>query len=263
MKVVTEYLEQLDLSESEAKLYLTLLEIGPLDVRTLAQRLGIKRTTAYTYTDQLIERGFVIKLVEKSVTKVAAIQPEESLPYLVEQKAQVSKTMQNALPQIIDALHTAFPLKNRKTSEEPEIKYYKGKLGVKKIYEDALQSKELRSYVNVAIMYDHLPENSLVFAKALKENTTIKIFEIIEDSAISRKQTEYQTNNANQEGYRYKFLPQEVKLSAADTLIYDNKVAIINVGDTITGVVLHNSDYYKNSRELFDFNWRMLPEVKK
>ncbi|HEX8965543.1 MAG TPA: helix-turn-helix domain-containing protein, partial [Patescibacteria group bacterium] len=59
MNQVLLYLEQLDLSESEAKLYMSLLQTGPISVRDLAIKVGIKRTTAYLYIDLLVEKGLV------------------------------------------------------------------------------------------------------------------------------------------------------------------------------------------------------------
>ena len=63
---IIEYLKQLDLSEIEAELYLILLNKGSLSVRDLAEISGIKRTTAYIYIDQLIEKGLVLKVVKES-----------------------------------------------------------------------------------------------------------------------------------------------------------------------------------------------------
>lgn len=136
--------------------------------------------------------------------------------------------------------------------------YYKGVGGVKKIYEEALQSKELRSYANLAIMEGVFPENLHLFANAFKYNKELKMYEIVEDSEQARKQTSYSSKN---ERYFYKFLPPEVKLSAADILIYEGKVSIINIGSQITGVIFRNQEYYNNTMELFDFNWRVLPNI--
>jgi sugar-specific transcriptional regulator TrmB len=262
MKNVTEYLEHLDLLEGEAKIYLKLLETGPLSIRELARTTGIKRPTAYMYIDQLAEKGLVVKLVKGSRAQVAANQPEEILPELVAQKVQFGKKIEDALPQILDTIHTTFPQK--KAIGEAEIKYYKGKKGVKRIYEDMFKSKELRSYFNIEITVDAFPENGDLFREALKNNKTIKMFEILEDSSASKKEVaQFQSNNANHERYFYKFLPRGVSLSAADVLIYDGKVAIINVSKQITGVILQNTDYYNNSKELFDLIWKVLPEGKR
>jgi hypothetical protein len=60
----------------------------------------------------------------------------------------------------------------------------------------------------------------------------------------------------------WKFLPEDIRLTANDILIYNGKVAIINIKDedNIEGVVLENRDYYNNSVQLFDLLWRLLPE---
>ena len=184
---------------------------------------------------------------------IAATEPKKNLSILTEEKLSTAKILQDELPNMLETIKASISPDIDHT--ESEIKYYKGKNGVKKIYEEALRAKELRSYANISIMHNILPEKSQTFGDALKNN---KMFEIIEDSISSREQIEFQIKNANNERYFYKFLPKEVKLSAADTLIYDNKVAIINVDKQITGVVLHNISYFNNTKAIFDSYWNML-----
>lgn len=253
---IINYLEQLDLSELEAKLYLEVLGESPKSVQELARRLKINRTTAYLHIERLIKKELVIKIVKGGNKLIAPNNPDDILSNLINKKAESVSIMQKNLSTIAGALKEKYSL--NKDTDEAEVKYYKGKLGVKSIYEDALKTKELRSYANIAIMYEALPENSQIFGDALKNNKDIKIFELIEDSTVSREQIEFQIKNANKERYLYKFLPKDVKLFAADTLIYDNKVAIINVGKQITGVVLHNTDYFNNTKAIFDSYWKML-----
>jgi len=115
---------------------------------------------------------------------------------------------------------------------------------------------------------NHMPEWQKPFIASSEQSTLhvankkIKMYEILEDSLASKEQAEFHKNNANHERYFYKFLPKKVTLSATDILIYDAKVAIINVRDLITGVVLQNKDYYNSSRELFNLLWNILPDVK-
>jgi sugar-specific transcriptional regulator TrmB len=258
-KEITGYLEQLGLAESEVQLYLTLLETGPITVRALIKMHHLSRSSTYTYINQLMEKELVMRVVNGFRTYVAAVQPENVLPYLVEQKMQADKMIQDRLPHILATLNKEIPPGNKKTIEEAEIRYYKGKHGVRKIYEEALQAKELRSYANLSIMEGVFPENLRLFSDAFRNNKEIKMYEIVEDSPQARKQTALSSKN---DRYFYKFLPKETMLSAADTLIYDGKVSIINVRGQITGVVLHNQDYYNNSKELFDLHWKDLPEAE-
>src|SRR5579862_6328925 len=123
MDKIIDYLKQLDLSDAEAKLYLTLLQSGPTSVRDLAQTVDIKRTTAYFYIDQLVEKGLIMKLVRGSKKLVAANEPE-NLKHLVEVKLKNAKAVQQSFPDILKKLTTIVPQENN--SSGAEIRFYKG-----------------------------------------------------------------------------------------------------------------------------------------
>src|ERR1700691_2243672 len=123
MEKVVDYLKQLDLSDIEAKLYLTLLQTGPTSVRDLAQTIEIKRTTAYFYIDQLVDKGLIMKLVKGSKKLVAANKPE-NLEQLVEAKISSAQTVKRNFPSILKEIKTSFPASLN--TEEAEISYYKG-----------------------------------------------------------------------------------------------------------------------------------------
>src|SRR5580700_4015299 len=108
MDNVIDYLKQLDLSDVEAKLYLTLLQMGPSSVRDLAQTIDIKRTTAYFYIDQLVDKGLIMKLVKGSKKLVAANEPE-SLKHLVEEKLESAKLVEKNFPEILKILTSDLP----------------------------------------------------------------------------------------------------------------------------------------------------------
>jgi sugar-specific transcriptional regulator TrmB len=255
MDNIVDYLKQLDLSDVEAKLYLTLLKTGPTSVRDLAATVDIKRTTAYFYIDQLIEKGLIIKLVKGSKKLVAASEPE-NLTILVEEKIKTANEVQKGFPAILEKLTTTFSQDN--SVGNAEVRYYKGSNGVKKIYEEALQAEMLLSYVNIMDIENMYQNNVNIFDQALEKNKNITVYEIVEDSPASREQLKILSQNKR---YKFKFLPKDVKINASDILIYNGKVAIINVRSSITGVVFHNIDYHNISKELFQFMWRTLPEI--
>lgn len=255
MDKIVDYLKQLELSEVEAKLYLTLLQTGPASVRDLAQTIEIKRTTAYFYIDQLVDKGLIMKLVKGSKKLVAANEPE-NLQHLVEEKVANAKEVEKKFPEILKILATSLP--QSADAGNAEVRYYKGVNGVKKIYEEALSSKELRSYVNLNDVESFFPENVFSFDKAFQKNKDIKIYEFVEDSPASRKQIEILSQNKR---YNFKFLPKDIRINASDILLYDGKVAIINLRELTTGVVFHNNDYFNISQELFEHMWRTLPAL--
>ena len=72
-KILIDYLERLELTDIEAKLYTGLLESGEITVRELARKTGIGRTSAYPYIALLIEKGLIVKMVKGSHTYVCLL----------------------------------------------------------------------------------------------------------------------------------------------------------------------------------------------
>ncbi len=263
MEQITDYLKKLGLSELEAKIYLTLLQTGTVSIKSFAPMIGLKRTTAYLYIDPLIEKGLVVKVIQGNKKQIAAANPD-MLQELVEKKVQLAKTqtkiaesVENEFPEILQTLNSTFLKKEE--FQEAEIKYYKGKLGIQKIYEEALKAKELRSYVNIEEIATVFPDNFSMFDNAFKKNPNMQMFEIVEDSPRAKERIK---TSSERKQYLYKFLPVGMKLSAQDILIYDNKVAIIQFKDKISGIVHNSVDLYNNFKLIFDLNWKILPEWK-
>lgn len=255
MSKIIDYLEQLELSDIEAKLYLTLLETGPISVRDLAEAVAIKRTTTYLYIAKLIEKELIVKIVKGSHKMIAANDPKVSLEYLVKKKLENANTIESEFPDMLNIISTTLP--QIKDVGEAEIKYYKGENAVQKIYEEALQANELRSYAKLEETGGIFADNVSFFNNAFKKNKKLKVKEILYNSPLSKEQAPQLLSKYVQ--YSYKFMPKELRLTSGDTLIYDGKVAIINYKNKVSSVVLHSSDYYNNSKELFEFIWKMLP----
>jgi len=253
MDKIIDYLKELDLSEIEAKLYLRLLQSGPTNVRDLAQTIDIKRTTAYFYIDQLVEKGLIMKIVRGSKKLLAANEPD-NLESLVEKKVTSAKVIQRNLPTILDTLKSSLPEKT--AIENAEIKYYKGLQGVKKIYEHAIKANEIRSYVKLEETGGIFQNNIDFFTQAFNKNKNLIIREILYNSPLSKEQAPKLLSKNKR--YFFKFMPSELKLTSGDVLIYDKNVAILNYQNTLNGVVLNNKDYFNNSKELFDFIWKII-----
>lgn len=254
MKKIIEYLTKLDFSETEAKIYLVLLEKGSMTVSELAEKAKINRTATYGYINNLLEKGVIAKSKGES-NKVIA-NPPEQLYYLVDEKLSAAKTIQEELAPVITTLNQSF-LRSI-NSNNSHMKYFKGRAGIRTIYNDCLQADKIRSYFNPREIKTFLPENIGLFEKSLLKNPKMQIYEIVEDSTQARAR--YKQTNTKR--HYWKFLPKDIKLSSNDILIYHNKVAIINIlgEDNFHGSIFENIDYYNNSKQLFDLLWRFLPE---
>lgn len=256
MKKVTDYLQEFGLTELEAMLYQGLLETGPTTIMGLAEHVGIKRITTHFNIENLITKGLVTQSIQGARRQIIAEQPER-LEYLIEQKERSVSQLKNDFPDFIKTLYSALP-QSKPDEKEVEIKYYTGTQGVRSIYQEVLDAKEVRSYVNINRIFDLFPENPQLFPNIMSKRLS-KMWEIVEDSVRSR---EY-LKKINPKNYRYKFFPKnwDQKLFY-DYMIFDNRVVIITAqGNTVSGILIHNENIYKNSLYIFNMVWDLLPNA--
>ena len=254
---LTNYLKKLDVSDNETKIYLTLLKTGPLNARALAQAVGIKRTTIYNYVHYLMEKGLIIKSVSSAEAVFEANPPGNIFPDLVTQKIKEGKEMQDNLPQLLRVIQDDISANSLNILGNVEIKFYKGAINARKIYEESFKANEVRAFAKVDKKEALWTDNTKVFNDAFSQNAQFKWWEIIYgDSAIQISEDIY----TNTDRYFFKFLPKHLKLTSEDILIYDGKVAIINFRGGATSIVLQSADFYHNLKELFDFIWNLISD---
>lgn len=258
MKKVLEYLEQLGLSKVEAKLYLLLLKKGPMTVSELAFAASLNRTALYSYVTALLEKGIIAEVKRQAGKKLKATEPD-NLHYLIDNQIENLRVLDGKFPDILKTINTN--LIRCTNNEKADVHYYRGRKGLETIIDEVLRTKVLRVYVNLSEAANFfLPSDFDIYDRALKRNKSLKIYELIgdkPDEVINFNLSE----TAKSGRYFYKFLPSDIGLFAI-TFIYDNKVAILNVKNDMCGVIFYNSDYYHNSKKLFDFIWKMLPKPK-
>ena len=62
MEDLIEQLKNLNLTDKEARVYLSLLELGPSTPYKIAKRARLKRPTAYVIAEELVEKGLIIQV---------------------------------------------------------------------------------------------------------------------------------------------------------------------------------------------------------
>ena len=139
-----EELKAAGLSDNEIKIYLALLDYGPSLAGVISRKTGMHRRTVYDTTEMLIKKGLVGYILKNNRRLFQASNPERILDALKEKENLI-------LPLIVG-------LKERysKTKEKEETNFYKGKEGLKTVFEDQLNSKEVLILGASAKAYDVL-----------------------------------------------------------------------------------------------------------
>jgi len=120
--MIVESLVQLGLTEKEAKMYLMLLRIGPSPVSSLAQRVGMKRVTAYSVLDSLVERGLVTFEQNGSCRRCIPHDPE-CLLYGLERQSAELKFRKGLAKTCIEGLQRSV---NDEALSERKIGFFRG-----------------------------------------------------------------------------------------------------------------------------------------
>ncbi|MBI4139501.1 helix-turn-helix domain-containing protein [Candidatus Woesearchaeota archaeon] len=245
-----EFVEQLrtyGMSEKEAKVYVSLLQIGPATANAIAEKADIVRTTTYDVLKTLKEQGIAGCIVKNKVLHYEAAEPEKLVQILEEKKRTVLGILDN--------------LKKIKTTTtgKPKFELYEGKEGVKTVYQDILNEEQpLEAISNTKHIVELLPHYVPHFIKQrVQKGISIQLL-----SEETREAQEFKKNDSK-ELRETKYL-EELKNIPITQYIYGNNVAVINTSILEPqGIIIRNKDYAKAQSQIFKILWSRANERKK
>jgi len=238
---ILDQLQNLDLKPSEAKTFLAVLEIGPASISDIAKRAKVKRPTAYYLIEELIKKGFVLKVPSGKRVFYQAIPPKNILNLLEKKKQNISKILPD-----LEALFYAKP-------SQPKVRFFEGKEGLKNIYEEMLNTSKkvytIFSFDDFLTVFTE-KENEEFFN--IIRNAGGVLYDLIKPTPLAKK-------SVKEEIYRkgitkVKFLPADFKVSI-DQLVSGNKVAMISF-KSLAGVIIEDQNIADSQKELIKYLWQ-------
>ena len=151
------------LTEKEARIYLSSMELGPSPVQKIAKHADINRVTAYAVIDILMEKGLMSTFEDGKRTVYVASEPESLMNLFDQQKRSIDdheKDLQKTLPE--------FRSKYNLAEGKPIVRYYEGLDGVISMNDDTLQvdSDKIFTSYNIDVVNNFF---SSEFLERLKE----------------------------------------------------------------------------------------------
>ena len=241
-------LKNFGLKDKDIAVYLSLVELGPSPVRTVAAKSGVNRGTTYDILKSLIALGLVSYFQKSSHQYFAAESPEKILAAIDEKGRQldvVKQQVQDSLPE----LKTLF----EKQGGRPMMKLYEGKDGIRQILSDVLETvaklddKTYYVYSSATIrknVYESMPDFS---KKRIRKNIMVKTISLGAGGQVVGLDER-------------KWLKGPKDLKATYEIIYGGKVAHISLDFAANpvGIVIENPEIYKTQKLIFEFNWEKL-----
>jgi len=244
---ITLILKQFGLSDKEIKVYLSLIESGPISVRKLAEKSGVNRGTTYDILKSLKEIGLA-SYYHKATKQFFVAEDPSRLVDALEHKIQNLDKVKAKLVEVIPQLKSL----QGKSSDKPVIKYYEGNQGIKSILIDVLESvsnNDENSYnvFSSSAIKDYLYKAYPTFTKQrVKKSINVKAV-AMGHLGTKAELSEFKSLTTKEGPPTY-------------TLIYTGKVAMISVNSDAKpiGMIVEDRAIYNTQKQLFDFIWQSL-----
>ncbi|MBP6910532.1 BlaI/MecI/CopY family transcriptional regulator [Patescibacteria group bacterium] len=232
-------LQQYGLSEKEAKVYLTTLQLGSAPGSSIARNSQENRATVYTILKELQKKGIVNEVRKGNMTYFSVVAPE----LLLRELEDKYNTFKEKIPEFLAMAE--------KFGNKPKIQFFEGIEGVKKMYEDLLSSQtEILSFLGIEqsnkdLLY-YLNREFLV--KRIKNDIHAKV--ILSDTPANQRYA----------GIDEKAKKQSILIKKSGFMIEGeiniygpNKISIALMNDNeMSGLIISSEQLYTTCKNIFD-----------
>jgi sugar-specific transcriptional regulator TrmB len=243
-------LQKLGLSDKEAKVYLSSMELGPSPVQAISQKAGVNRATTYVMIESLISRGLMSSFEKGKKKFFTAESPEQLVALLHKEEAEVkekTRQMMELLPELKIIFSAA--------EEKPKVKFFEGIEGFKALQDDVLKSKHKSQDEIVALdeLYKIFPPGPDDFrnkmaGKVQREKVAIRTLYTSEKGKF--------LNPREEDGkMERRYIPSDKFPFATEVVIYGNKVAFGVCRGKIIGVIVESKEINETLKAIFDLAW--------
>ncbi len=232
-------LTAIGLTDKEARVYLSMIELGQSIVSQIATKAKINRVTTYDILKKLKEKGLLSTITKNRIKYFSPTDPE-IVASTFEQKAN---SLKNAVPTL---------KRLRGETVHPLIQYFEGLEGIKAIYADTLTTKkEIVNFSNSEEIRKIWPNYDKEYVeKRAKKKIFLKGI-IPADEAGKKVHSEDTKYNREM-----RLMPKDKYNFTNEINIYDDKVAIISfASEQPIGMIIKSSQIAASQRAIFQMCW--------
>ena len=233
-----EELHVLGLTNGEIKVYSAILNIGISTINKIHEQTGFERRAIYDIINKLIEKGLVTYTVEKG-KRTYQCAPPNKLREEINKRIALLDNLEKLLPSIENIYQASKP--------EINVEVFRGKEGIKAVFEDTLNYKEVRFigggwYVVKEMPFYWHTYNKRRIIHGTKWYNLVR-YEMRKMKIPSGKLT------------YVKILPKEFSGTPSLIWIFGNKVANVVWGDTLFAFVIESQEIADNYKMYHHYLW--------
>lgn len=220
------------LTKNEKLVYISLIDLGSALAGKISRKTGLHRRTVYDTAETLIQKGLISYILENNRRVFTAVEPQHILDMIDEKK--------NSLTPIINELSQKFRL----TKKEEQTNFYRGKNGMKMVFENQLKCKEILILGATKQAYSAMPYYFKWFNERRKQKK-VRLRVITSDKSIQPKILA-----------ETKYLPEKYA-SPVVINIYGDSVAMILWGVRPFALVVKQQEFASSYKKYFELLWRV------
>lgn len=235
-------LKQLGLTNSQAKTYMELIKAGSLTPPKLAIRINESRTTAYMALAKLEEIGLATKVGDAKKATYSPANPSSLDRFIANKRKEVTAAedlYRSSLPRLLTYYYS-----NR---GEPGVRFYQGREGLVKIYEDHLKTGKEVYFVRTMADEEYFGDVLYQYMQKRAKNG------IKAHGLAPRTQATFEYARKNDKELRrdMAWFPPEAYTAPVEISIYGDKVSLISFGKEAIGTIIESPQIAQALRELF------------
>lgn len=239
-----EILEELGLSQNEAKIYEGLLDMGQSSVPDISLKIGVNKRNIYDIIPKLLKRGLIYQIAGIKENKYAPVSPKK-LSDLIWEK-------QTRLNEILPHLNRQF----EKASTEEAVYIYKGREGFKNYLRDILAEGKDVFFIGAKGGWFDKELQTFVQEFLKKADKKHIKYRHVFDSEVKKLAPDLLKTL----GKPYRFLPSKYSTTGAidifgDYIVTFSGLTLKNITEDVTLVVIRNKELAQCYRTWFQFMW--------
>jgi sugar-specific transcriptional regulator TrmB len=225
-----EIFKEAGLTNNEVLVYKSLLEMGPSLAGQISRKTGLHRRSVYDTTEMLIKKGLIGYILQNNRRIFEASSPKKFIEILKEKE----NSFESIMPELMGFYE--------KTKEKQETNFYKGKEGLKTIFQDQLENN--KEVLILGASNQALEVLPFYFKWYDKDRVKKKIkAKIIASSKLGKIPFS-----------EIRYLPEKYA-NPLSINIYKDKVAIILWKKDPLAILIKNSEIAESYRKYFELNW--------
>ena len=241
--MLEKYLQNIGLSDKEAQVYLTLLQVDNTTALDLSKKTKINRSTVYVTIESLSKKGLVSETTVGKKTQFQAEPPERLEAYVERRKVDIeeqSHRLKDILPEIKSI--------QRGMGERPVVKYFEGKEGMMTMLDNFLPDPlEGDGVTYLVYPLDTLKE---IFSSTERDKyRNVRTGKKIRSKVFyTSDKEERQSDNMSE---RFKIDSKKYPVSC-DIAIYKDRIRINILGKKLAGIFIQSQDLADTLTSLFN-----------